>query len=39
LGCPQAGYCGIPNGYGGMPHIWFETYGGGKHVYGYGIGG
>jgi hypothetical protein len=21
LGCPQAGYCGIPNGYGGMPHI------------------
>jgi hypothetical protein len=21
LGCPQAGYCDIPNGYGGMPHI------------------
>jgi hypothetical protein len=21
LGCPQEGYCGIPNGYGGMPHI------------------
>jgi hypothetical protein len=21
LGCPQAGYCGIPNGYGGMHHI------------------
>jgi hypothetical protein len=21
LGCPQVGYCGIPNGYGGIPHI------------------
>jgi hypothetical protein len=20
-GAPQAGYCGIPNGYGGVPHI------------------
>jgi hypothetical protein len=38
-GAPQAGYYGIPNGYGDMPHIWFGTYGGGKYVYGYGIGG
>jgi hypothetical protein len=21
LGCPQVGYCGFPNEYGGMPHI------------------
>jgi hypothetical protein len=38
-GAPQAGYCGIPNGYGGMPHILFGTYDRGKYVYGYGIGG
>jgi hypothetical protein len=38
-GAPQAGYCGIPNEYSGMPHIWFGTYGGGKYVYGYDIGG
>jgi hypothetical protein len=36
---PQAGYCGIPSGYGGMPHIRFGTYGGGMYAYGYGIGG
>jgi hypothetical protein len=37
-GAPQAGYCGIPNEYGGMPHILFRTYGGDMYLYEYGIG-
>jgi hypothetical protein len=39
LGCPQAGYCGIPNGYCGMFHMGLGAYGGGMYVYGYGSGG
>jgi hypothetical protein len=38
-GTPQTGYCGIPNGYGDMLHIWFGTYGGGMYVYWYGTDG
>jgi hypothetical protein len=38
LGCPQAGYCGIPNRYCGMFHMGLGVYGGGMYAYGCGIG-